>query len=77
MPPKSLHKVQKSIARKHRANNHNSRTSSTLHTNSRDAKRLQRAAARNTKLARTLSAHQKAHETYRKFLLSLNVRWLG
>ncbi len=57
---KAFHKVQKQVAKK-RGGKPNS-----LHENSRDAKRLQRAGQREEKLARHLAAREEAHEGYRE-----------
>ncbi|KAL8780562.1 MAG: hypothetical protein Q9194_000833 [Teloschistes cf. exilis] len=64
--PKNLAKVQKQIARKKGA------ATSSLHENSRDAKRLRRAGARSEKLEKLAAARAKAYQPYRKLYLSRN-----
>lgn len=55
--PKNLQKVQKHIAKKRGV-------VEALHENSRDAKLLRRAGARNDKLARVASVMSKARQSY-------------
>lgn len=55
--PKNLQKVQKHIAKKRGV-------IEALHENSRDAKLLRRAGARNDKLARVASVMSKARQSY-------------
>lgn len=57
MPPKSLNKVHKQMKKKGAKTN-------ALHENSRDAKKLRRAGAREAKLARLVTATVKANQTY-------------
>lgn len=56
--PKHLAKVQKKIAKK-------KGVTSSLHENSRDAKRLRRAGARSEKLERLAAERSKAYQPYR------------
>lgn len=58
--PKDLAKVQKQIAKKKKG------ATSSLHENSRDAKRLRRAGARSEKLEKLAAARAKACQPYRK-----------
>lgn len=62
MPPKSLHKVAKSITRK--IGKHGPKKSTALHGNSRDAKRLQRASARDSKVAEKIYLAAKSRDPY-------------
>jgi translation machinery-associated protein 16 len=55
--PRNLYKVQKLISKKRGKLD-------ALHENSRDSKRLQRASARNDKLARAAAATLKARQVY-------------
>lgn len=60
--PKDLAKVQKKI--------HKKGATTSLHENSRDAKRLRRAGARSDKLEKLATARGKALQPYRKCLRS-------
>lgn len=55
---RSLHKVQKQISKKRGVK------PTALHENSRDAKRLRQAGAREDKLVRIMNAAQKAQQHY-------------
>ncbi|KAL8704070.1 MAG: hypothetical protein Q9201_002769 [Fulgogasparrea decipioides] len=58
--PKDFAKVQKQIAKKKKG------ATSSLHENSRDAKRLRRAGARSEKLEKLTAARAKAYQPFRK-----------
>lgn len=60
--PKNLAKVQKKIAKK------KGKSVSSLHENSRDAKRLRRAGARSEKLDKLAAARGRASQPLRVFL---------
>ncbi|KAL8663831.1 MAG: hypothetical protein Q9202_003516 [Teloschistes flavicans] len=62
--PKHLAKVQKQIAKKKGV------AASSLHENSRDAKRLRRAGARSEKLEKLAAARAKAYQPYQDQILS-------
>lgn len=56
--PRALHKVQKQISKKKGGN------VTALHENSRDARRLRQAGAREDKVARIMSAAAKSNQIY-------------
>ena len=61
--PKSLHKVHKHIAKKRGA-------VEALHENSRDAKRLRKANARDDRVARVTASLSRGRQSYSEYLLS-------
>jgi len=64
MPVKSLHKVQKHIAKKKGGSG-----GTALHENSRDAHRIQRASDREGKVSRLAAVRRKLNQPYRMFKL--------